>query len=265
MNTSVDVAATELATSRWAQLLRSLLVEEFCLQNAPLRFSYGNLCKKIATASVSDNEAIIHEWYVKQVSRINGSEVEVIEAALSIGQMALLVALSNVGLTTVQAYKNQVLVVPGVVNGLLEMLLGSVPASYAASEALELLHLELPSKDSWKPTVEEKRQLISFISNPASDPQACVLLSQILNREGEGGQAVEPLMPKLGDADKDVRQAIARVLGQLKDERAVEPLIAKLDDADKDVQQAVASALGQLKDERAHILPSWIIWMNPHE
>ena len=265
MNTSVDVAATELATSRWAQLLRSLLVEEFCLQNAPLRFSYGNLCKKIATASVSDNEAIIHEWYVKQVSRINGSEVEVIEAALSIGQMALLVALGNAGFTTYQAYKNQVLVVPGVVNGLLEMLLGSVPASYAASEALELLHLELPSKDSWKPTVEEKRQLISFISNPASDPQACVLLSQILNREGEGGQAVEPLMPKLGDADKDVRQAIARVLGQLKDERAVEPLIAKLDDADKDVQQAVASALGQLKDERAHILPSWIIWMNPHE
>jgi hypothetical protein len=252
VQTSIDIAAMELAGSRWGQLLRSLLVEEFRRQDISLRLSYGGLCREMVTASVSDHEAIIHEWYVKQVSRLNSSEeVEAIEAAFDIGKIAELALLSHVSSTIYQGYQNQVLVVPGVVNRLLEMLLSSAPASHAASETLKWLHFEFRNKDSWKPTVQEKRRLISFISNPVSDPQACTLLSQILNKEGEGGQTVEPLLVKLDDSDKGVRQAVAGALGQIKDERAVAPLIAKLDDSDKDVQRAVAGALGEIKDERA--------------
>ena len=251
VKTSINIAAMELAGSRWGQLLRSLLVEEFRRQNASLRLSYGGLCREMVTASVSDREAIIHEWYVKQVSRLNSSEeVEALEAAFDIGKIAELALLSRVSSTTYQGYRNQVLVVPGVVNRLMEMLLSSAPASLAASEALKWLNLGFRNKDRWKPTVQQKRQLISFISNPASDPQACTLLSQILNTEGEGGQAVEPLLALLDNSDKYVRQAVAQSLGQIKDERTVAPLIAKLDDSDKDVQQAVAQALGWIKDER---------------
>jgi HEAT repeat protein len=250
--TSIDIAAMELATSRWGQLLRSLLVKEFRKQDASLRLSYGGLCKEMATASVPDHEAIIPEWYVKQVSRLNSSEeVEAIEAAFDIGKMAELAFLSHIFSTKYQVYRNQVLIVPGVVNRLLEMLLSSASASHAASEALKWLNLGFGNKDRWKPTLQQKRQLISFISNPASDPQACTLLSQILNTEGEGGRAVEPLLAILDNSDKNVRQAVASALGQIGDERAVAPLIAKLDDSDKYVRQAVASALGQIGDERA--------------
>ncbi|HEY9895217.1 MAG TPA: HEAT repeat domain-containing protein, partial [Candidatus Sericytochromatia bacterium] len=252
VKTSIDIAAMELAASRWGQLLRSLLVEEFRRQCPSLRLSYGGLCKEMATASVPDHEAIIHEWYVKQVSRLNSSEeVETIEAAFDIGKIAELAFLTHVFSTKYQGYRNQVLVVPGVVNRLLEMLLSSAPTSHAASEALQWINFEVRNKDSWKPTVEEKRRLISFISNPASDPLASVQLSMILDREGEGGWAVEPLIAKLDDSDKNVRQAVASALRKIGDERAVAPLIAKLDDSDKNVQQAVASALGQIGDERA--------------
>jgi HEAT repeat protein len=252
-HTSVDVAATGLAMSLWGQLLRSLLVEEFRRQDSSLRLSYSGLFQKMLIESVANNETILHEWYVKQGSRLNASEVEAIEAALSIGQMAFLVTISSLSSIYYQDYKNLVLVVPGVVNGLLDMLLGSAPASYAASEALKWLHFEMGfcNKDSWKPTLEEKRQLLSFIHNPASEPLACVLLSQILNDEGEGERVVEPLIAKLDHADKDVQQAVVSVLGKIGDERAVAPLIAKLDDSDKDIQQAVAEALGKIGDERA--------------
>jgi HEAT repeat protein len=64
-------------------------------------------------------------------------------------------------------------------------------------------------------------------------------------------RAVEPLIAKLDDEDKDVRSAACDALRKIKDVRAVEPLIAKLDDEDKDVKQAACYALGETKDVRA--------------
>ena len=252
VKTSIYIAAMELAASHWGQSLRSLLVEEFRRQGTSSRLRYGGLCREMLTALVPDQEAIIDEWYVKQVSRLNSSEeVEAIEAAFYIGKIAELAFLSHLRSTTYQGYRNQVLNVPGVVNRLMEMLWSSAPASQAASEALKWINIGFRNKDSWKPTVEEKKRLISFISNPASDPQAFVQLSIILNREGEGGAAVELLIAKLDDSDKDVQKAVASALGQIGDKRAVAPLIAKLDDSNKYVQRAVALALGWIGDERA--------------
>jgi len=64
-------------------------------------------------------------------------------------------------------------------------------------------------------------------------------------------RAVEPLIAKLDDEDKDVRYAACNALGEIKDMRAVEPLIAKLDDEDKDVRRVACRALGEIKDVRA--------------
>jgi HEAT repeat protein len=63
-------------------------------------------------------------------------------------------------------------------------------------------------------------------------------------------QAVAPLLAKLDDKDKDVRQAVIGALVKLGDKQAVAPLLAKLDDQDNDVRQAVIAALGQLGDKQ---------------
>jgi len=66
-----------------------------------------------------------------------------------------------------------------------------------------------------------------------------------------GAVAVEPLIAELKDGNKDIRQATAKALGELKDPRAVEPLIVTLKDNDASVRWEVAKALGEFKDSRA--------------
>jgi HEAT repeat protein len=245
--TTVDAAAMELAASQWTPMLRSLLATEFQEREAASRSSCGGIWGMIGTALVSEDQAVIHEWFIKQVSRFALSEEESIEAALSIEGMAwktLLLFLHSHNSFPIP-------IVPGMVEGLLEMLMSSAPASHAAAKALRILNIKIGRmKERWQPSVEEKGYLISFINNPASDTQALALVSQILGNEAEK-QAVEPLIAKLNDPNEGVRQAAAMALGQIKDTQAVQPLIAKLDDSDKDVRRAVAQVLGEIKDTQA--------------
>jgi HEAT repeat protein len=248
IETTVDAAAMELAASQWTPMLRSLLATEFQEREAASRSSCGGIWGMIGTASVSEDQAVIHEWFVKQVSRFALSEEESIEAALSIEPMAWKTLL------LFAHFHNSfpIPIVPGMVEGLLEMLMSSaLAASHAAAKALRILNIKIGRmKGRWQPSVEEKGYLISFINNPASDTQALALVSQILGNEAEK-QAVEPLIAKLDDSDEGVRQAAAMALGEIKDTQAVEPLIAKLDDSDEGVRQAAAMALGEIKDTRA--------------
>ncbi|MBD2476960.1 HEAT repeat domain-containing protein, partial [Anabaena sp. FACHB-83] len=243
--TSVDTAVKELADSQWAATLRLLLLQEFQQREAKYRGCCGELLGIIATASMSNDSEIIHQYYLKQVSRLKLSLEESIEASFVIKQICWRRIIFS------QSHKLLFEDVPGMVDALLEMLMGSTSTSHAAAEALRLLNFNFsPFRKGWQPSQKEKEQLISFISNQASDTQALALVSNILGKEREK-QAVKPLIAKLNDADNDVQQAVARALGEIKDKQAVEPLIAKLNDADNDVQRVVATALGEIKDTQA--------------
>ena len=65
-----------------------------------------------------------------------------------------------------------------------------------------------------------------------------------------GGAAVAPLLALLGDADEEVRNFAAVMLGALRDRRAVGPLMAALADPDLNVRHAAAASLGQIGDPR---------------
>ncbi|MBD2506861.1 HEAT repeat domain-containing protein [Nostoc muscorum FACHB-395] len=245
LKTSVDTAARELAESQWAKILCSILLHEFQRREAKVRGGCGGLLGMITTKSMSNEPEIIDKYYVEQVSRLKLSQEEFIEAAFIIEQILWKkIILSQIQ----QRFFDDV---PGMVDALLEMLTSSLPTSHAAARVLRLFNANFyPNIKHWQPSITEKEQLISFISNPTSDTQALALISEILGNEREK-QAVEPLIAKLNDADSDVRRAVAEALGEIKDTRAVEPLIAKLNDADNFVQQAVAWALGEIKDARA--------------
>jgi HEAT repeat protein len=75
---------------------------------------------------------------------------------------------------------------------------------------------------------------------------------EIYVRRGES--AVPPLMSLLVDADEEVRNFAAVMLGSLKDPRSVSHLIAALADVDVNVRHAAAASLGQIGD-RAAVMP----------
>ena len=64
-----------------------------------------------------------------------------------------------------------------------------------------------------------------------------------------GLEAVEPLISLLDDANPDVRNNSARILGDLKDKRAILPLLKLKNDDDPEVIRAAAYALSKLGDE----------------
>jgi HEAT repeat protein len=254
LQTSVDTAARELAESQWAKILSSILLQEFQRREAKVRGGCGGLLGMIAIASMSTEPEIIDKYYVLQVSRLKLRQEESTETALIIKQILWKKIILSQIHQLHQGFFDDVPAmddVSGMVDALLEMLTGSSPTSHAGAEVLRLLNVNFhPRIKRWQPSIKEKEQLISFISNPTSDTQALALISEILGNEREK-QAVEPLIAKLNDADSDVQQAVIEALGQIQDARAVEPLIAKLNDADSDVQRAVVGALGEIQDARA--------------
>jgi len=234
--TGVDAAAMELAASRWAEMLRSLLVEEFQRRDTATRGSAGGLCAMVAAASAPQDEAMFHEWLIEQTSRIaSGEEATAIDAALGVMDLA---------------YRHRARVVPGMADGLLAMLTGSSPATTAAAWALGWLNRETMADNAWRPSAAELEWIISFIGDPASDAKVVYFLTWIIGRERDA-RAVEPLLARLEDQDSAVRQAAANALGQIGDARAVEPLIARLDHQDSDARQITARVLGQIGDARA--------------
>ncbi len=64
-------------------------------------------------------------------------------------------------------------------------------------------------------------------------------------------RAVPELIATIDHDDSDVREAVVRTLGYLRDARAVDPLIAALQDGASDVRKEAINALGRIHDERA--------------
>ncbi|MBP5973974.1 HEAT repeat domain-containing protein [Brasilonema sp. CT11] len=238
--TSVQTAVTELAVSRWADMLGSYLLKEFQKQDALSWFICGMFYAVTTTALIPDIEKTRHQWFLEQVSKLGLSEEESIGAAWNIVYLVTNDKTSDVLEMNVSQ----------MIDGLLKMLTGRPPAARVAACVLSLLNREQQEANAWRPQLVEMEQLISFIKNPKSDSWAIACICSVLGQEGTR-EAAEPLIFWLDDPHKDLRKGVAIALGDIKDIRAVEPLIAKLDDSDKDVLRAVAIALGQIKDIRA--------------
>ena len=266
MTTSLDATAKELATSRWANVLRSYLIEEFCKRKAVVRFSAGALCEWFFEVSFKpEDEDKLFEWLVDKANQCTSVEDHSrVAAALEVYFL--------------ESHIPEYRIVPELVNSLLGMLTGRPHVCHAAALALYKLHNE---GDGWQPSSTELERLIAVIENPVSDNVAvgilCLILrfesyprvvealitslyaqdsgvtSNIIDALGQIGdvQAIEPLIAKLDDLEGDVRSEAATALGQIGDAQAVEPLIATLDDPEGDVRNAAATALGQIGDVQA--------------
>ncbi|MBL7063730.1 MAG: NACHT domain-containing protein, partial [Anaerolineae bacterium] len=70
IRTGIDAAAMELATSRWAERLRSLLISEFRRQDTAAGKGVCGLCGMVAESSAPQDEVSLGEWLTAQVTRL---------------------------------------------------------------------------------------------------------------------------------------------------------------------------------------------------
>jgi HEAT repeat protein len=121
------------------------------------------------------------------------------------------------------------------------------------ARAVEPLVATLGDNDLWlRQTAAEALSQLGW--EPADDKQRAlnaIALKKWDEVERLGAAALEPLLARVGDKDKQVRRAAARTLGRLKDSRAVAPLSIAVQDQDMGMRQAAANALGEIGDPGA--------------
>ncbi|MBV9790706.1 MAG: HEAT repeat domain-containing protein, partial [Chloroflexi bacterium] len=234
--TTLDMAAAELSTTRWASLFRSIFVEEFQRRDAMERENVGNLVGRLATANQPQYEQALRDWMIQQTTLINsGNEIEKIGVTLEIA------ALANQG---------RILLVPDLIDALFAMLVEHGPISHAAAEALAALSSYSFAIDAWQPREDELQRIETVANNLQTDHGAIRYLLGILRQE-KSPQLVQILLSHVNSPNSSVRNTAVSGLGQLKDTRALDALIVALADPDNNVRNTAIFALSQYGDPGA--------------
>ena len=229
---NLDIAVIELSRTRWADVLRAILLNELHRCELDIQANVGGLIATMDESTTHKETEILDSWLTEQVQRLKESDdADAIYAALSIMQLA---------------FHRRIELVNGLVDALLAMLFGSAPMAFAATWALAWLN----RNNIWQPNTSEMETFVAFLSNHDSNPKAIRFVSWIIGKE-QYKRAEKPLVFWLENPIAEVRSAVAHALGAIKSETAVEPLIARLEDEDVDVRKVVAHALGEIKSETA--------------
>ncbi len=237
IGTGVDAAAMELAGTRWKEELCSILVQDFKHRRGDIRIALGSLASTVGSSDAPEDSNNLNTWLREQTERIRrGSPLEAIQSALNIMDLA---------------FRKKALMVPDLVEGLLDMLTGTQAMALAAAWALGWLGGGVrDEKPLWEPTEKDIEPISNYIGNVNADPDAIRFLTWILRGE-KAEAAVEPLLARLEDAKARVRQAAVQALGRIGSQRAVEPLVARLHDPEEGMRRTAAEALGRIGGERA--------------
>ncbi|MCP4701324.1 MAG: NACHT domain-containing protein [Gammaproteobacteria bacterium] len=266
--TNVKRAAMELAGSDWAHSLTASLVREFIKRDAATRTRVGALSGMVSETGLPAAADAVEAWMTQQVKRMSGNEAEAVEAALAVMEVA---------------YNEKARMVPGLVDGLMSMLVRGNAVAHAASWTLFGLSGGWSGKEKgvWNPKLAELAHLVNYLDRPYIDPKILYWIGPIIQNFPlpeivvpcisllthpypqtrqvavdalcaiKDPRAVEPLLQVLSDPEVDIRRAATDALGEIKDPHAVEPLIQVLSDPETDVRRAAANALGKIKDPRA--------------
>jgi HEAT repeat protein len=90
-------------------------------------------------------------------------------------------------------------------------------------------------------------RIVGAVARCLDDQEGEVRLATVLALQKMGAAALGPLIERLTQEDPDVRQAIARVLGSIDDDRAVQALLERVaDESNLDVKRRMIDSLGQL-------------------
>jgi hypothetical protein len=239
--TVLDAAAIELASCHWTLLLERQLFGEYCRRVPGTRWNVGGVWGEIRAAGAPRNKAELHSWASRLPEELrSGDEFRACGAALAI---------------MIAAFEGNLALVPGLADGLLELLHGSPPVCYAAAWALGWLSRS-PGEDKtrsplWQPRGGEVTSLIAaFEGTAAEEVDTRRWLASALGMSADP-RALGLLLGELEHPDIRLRWTAVRALGELADQRAVAGLARSIHDSDDSVRVAVAETLAKLGGDQA--------------
>ena len=234
--TSMDSTAIELGKGHWAPLLMQSLVRQFLGTSSDEGWNAGGLWGMAHVLSAPRDGREFEAWFTCLVGHLGfHDEVEACGAALSIMEAA---------------FEGKAVLVPGLIDGLLNLLHSRRPICSAAAWALSWMSRGFPMSTDrapiWQPKAGEVPPLIRAFESPES--QEGFTLKWLAGALGCSGdpRAAGPLSAKLEYPDSTVRNAIVEALGRIGGAGVAGRLVSKLEDADARVRIEAVAALGKL-------------------
>jgi HEAT repeat protein len=231
-------ATLELATSRWASLLLTHLVQELRSRGERAVPYLGKLCGEALCATAPADDDALVTWLSTQLTALAGPAEGALRAALAIGYTA-----SERPTAPWSAVSGQA------ATSLVHLLAADDPL-LAGAAAWTLAKLRsLPDEQAWHPTDEETALVLAAINQPGADAARVTTLATIAGFQRRT-DSVEAVVAAAGDHDPLVRAAAAEALGQTDRDDAAAPLVSLLNDPEARVREQAAAALGELGSPR---------------
>ncbi|MFL6276128.1 MAG: HEAT repeat domain-containing protein [Blastocatellia bacterium] len=256
VSTSLDQAAMEIGTSIWSSLLKKTLIQKFCQRPSDTRWNAGGLLGLVEASHWFRSGIDSREVFTDLVQRLQSGDRE---ARLS----ATLTVMES-------AYEQEAVVIPGLIDTLMQMLSRDEADRFAAAWALLWLNggfsRNTGKKSFWLPTAPEFTQLVRQLEEaPSEEKDFRRYLFPILSNIGadNGEISASMLVSNLNSSDAEVRRAIVHALGRLGDKQAIKPLTQILKDSDDGIFTTAAAALTALGADYGPMLIEFLDHVSP--
>lgn len=235
VQTSLDATAVELGKGHWARLLKECLIREYLRLPPDVRWHLGGLWAMASRHGAPRDQGEFNAWFSSLAKDLRSSdEIEACGAALTI----MLTAFDGVAIE-----------VPGLIDGLLNLLQSSRPIRFTAAWALGWLSRGSPTGTErapvWQPKSGEVPSLIKAFESVDELETDTLRWTAVSLGVSKDSRAVKPLVDKLGYRDPALQAAVIEALGKLGAQDIVDRLTTELVNTDAGVRRAVVEFLGE--------------------
>ncbi|MDU9049878.1 MAG: NACHT domain-containing protein [Candidatus Electrothrix sp. Rat3] len=230
----LDIAILDIAASRWANLLKEYLLDEFfrCDDILGKRSNFVGLYCIVQRRQVPSGEPEFSSWLAGQAMQLQNENCGEREAAAIVFSVIDLVVIGKNSQT------------PGIINGLIHCLSGSLALSHAASWALYWMNNARHKEYIWHPSPQQLQQLLTIAANQNCDSKTLYWLFKIFGKE-KSIQSIPILLSHLPVNSSRIRQAIIEALITIGGEKTLAALKVYLQDKDEAVRCAVLWGLAK--------------------
>ncbi len=237
-------AMEQLATSRWAKTVLSVLFQEYrsnVLTEEPRALNLFFCACSIAMASNVTEGIKLDDWLIACASKVRSGQEDVVFQSTA--------ALTRIAEGRDAPFVARLISTSGIVEDLFSLLSqGPLVALAAAFTLTTWTEWEMEPK-IWIPSVAQMQELLSIANAPSHNALVLTVLVFLLASQ-HCTEAIPFLIFTLDHRLPFVRQTAAEALGMIGDPRAAEPLLSHLNDMDNEGQLMSVESLAKLKYER---------------
>lgn len=235
VQTSLDAAVMELASSRLAEATSDALLDQFMLEpSSKQRTISGGLCSMLQEVRVRQVEGL--GWLAKAASQLAlCDEREATRIALTVMTLAFHAADCRVA---------------GLAEGLIRWLSGSAAVSHSAAWALGWMTMKQPANNAVELSPAQLATLVATANREDGESETLRYLCWVF-KSHRTAKAVPVLLKRLPNSPANAQAEVLQTLGEIGEDAGVAAIRAYLEDPNVSTRQAALGGLARTCEDES--------------